>query len=452
MDVDEGEDANNGQSDAEILEDLNRVDLLEDYLGKIKDIASKLPSDYYDTVNQSLLVSTLVVLEDIVLKKDDDASNSRNMIRLLAQRVEDAAREVSDVKASVKSIKDAQHKDSLLSILSHPPSHSTPTPNPVPTPNHTQNKPGKASYAQKANEAKSKHAAPTPPKAATKPATKPNLINAPNHQAVLVLKEKRGRITVDFKSIVALNATLKSAGAKAEILAISQSLAGNLILNTREDDKADELIAYRDIIVNHLFPNPSAPIISKMQVRCDYFEFKINYCPLVNPFNNEPFTAAETWKTIQDNDRSLRSTPLLVPPRWLKEPQEGAHKGTIVATVGSQDTLDRILATKETCAYGSVVKFSPYVKRRTVRYCGHCGSMNHLTWKCTKHSCTKCTSTEHTEEGHPNDVTEKCINCKGPHHATYSKCPLRLARTDRTSKPNKPKPPKPTLPTPDHKG
>lgn len=216
------------------------------------------------------------------------------------------------------------------------------------------------------------------------------------------------------------------AGTKAEIIAVSQSSAGNLLLNTREGDNAENLLPHRDLIVSHIFPSETPDIT--VRVNNKLFEFRINHALRIDPYTNKHITAKRVWEAVQEVDSMLKSSKLVIPPRWLGDKREGVAKGSILAAVGSEEEREKILATRQSCAFRGIIKFSKYVKRKKIRYCASCGMMNHLTWTCRQKRCLLCTSLEHSSETHPEEVALKCITCKGNHQATDKSCPTCIAK------------------------
>lgn len=308
-------------------------------------------------------------------------------------------------------------------------------------PIHTPANPA-ATYAAAAKKPKTRKLpapGPTPAKAAPSPPLPP----AKPSQVVLILKEKRGRIPVDLKSLDALNTKLAQAGCKEKILAITQSSNGNPIIHTSERGNPELILPHADLIIASILPDPTSTPTVEARINQKYFEFRIDNALRVDPYSGALISTTRIWEAAQATNAFLASTTLAAPPRWLGDKREGVAHGSILTAVTSEDVYNKIIATTQAYAFGSKLLFSSFKAKKRPRYCGSCGSLQHSTWLCKQPRCFKCTSTEHDTNNHPDDLPEKCVNCKGQHHATHHECPSRHGKTlkDRLRKGVKNPPP-----------
>lgn len=407
----DSEDNENDDNSAEILKNIGD---LEEALNKAYSLSEEIHSDWSSSINQTLLRKTIKELSTFLVAPLPIISYSPlvpedKTLKDLASSVDFLMKEIK----SIKRIPDIIQKTIPSQVEKSSEVKKTQTKKgPAPSP---------SSYAAAAASQKK-----TPAKPELKKEAPVNLITAPNRQIVIILKEKKGKISVDYKSLNQLNGKLRSAGTKAEIIAVSQSSAGNLLLNTREGDNAENLLTHRDLIVSHIFLSKTPDVT--VRVNNKLFEFKIDHALRIDPYTNDHIPAEKIWEAAQEVDSMLKTSKLIIPPRWLGDKREGVAKGSILAAVGTEEEREKILATRQSCAFRGIIKFSKYVEKKKICYCASCGMMNHLTWTCRQKRCLSCTSTDHSTETHPEEIALKCITCKGNHHATDRSCPTRIAR------------------------
>lgn len=252
-----------------------------------------------------------------------------------------------------------------------------------------------------------------------------------------------------------------------KIVAASFNAQGNLILSTRADQTANEVLRYRDSIL---------PVLSnigntqQVELREDKKWFKIQI-DAVNTssisIGNEcvPMPAEAVHKElIECNPQYAKLTNSIVSkPRWLRPKEEllTTHRSSLVFATTDEEAARLILKARSLAAFGRHCTVRVFQDRPPTPQCRNCWRLGHLSHQCKEEQRCRICSEAHDEKDHrhldpaecqrcatalemgdtmdtsaeglcPHDV--RCINCLGKnnlehdHTADARRCPTRLER------------------------
>jgi hypothetical protein len=312
--------------------------------------------------------------------------------------------------------------------------------------------------------------------------------------------------------VTELNAALTThhPGNQLKVVAANFNPQGNLILSTRADQTASELLKYRDTILPVLAKLDNNLSTNDIELREDKKWFKIQIDAVNTSYisigrEKIPITADMVHEELLScNPRYAQLAESLVSkPRWLRATEEifNTPRSSLVFATTDETAARNILSCKSLAAFGRHCTVRAFQDRPPVTQCRKCWKFDHQTPQCKQDQrcricsgphpedahpsldptdCQKCVlaremgdSMDTTAEGHcPHDV--RCGNCLGRpdidhnHPADARRCPARIdlygtarenerraARSDNPwikAKPNKQKPktaaPKPQQPRP----
>jgi hypothetical protein len=251
------------------------------------------------------------------------------------------------------------------------------------------------------------------------------------------------------------------------IVAANFNHQGNLIVTTRSDQTAAELIQYRE---NLVLPLGVICNNSEMSLREDKKWFKIQvdgvstgFSPSENKFGlHSAETVHEELSACNPTYAKLQGS-LAANPKWLRTEEElnTTPRSSLVFALSDEEAARALLAQRSLAAFGRHCSLRAFQDRPPVSQCRRCWKFDHSTQKCkdqekcricggphaeTEHTdpaptdCTKCTTaslngddTMLVENGScPHNV--RCANCVGKpntehdHPADARRCPARLAK------------------------
>ena len=360
-----------------------------------------------------------------------------------------------------------QHDKSLQGSMHAGYSHAT-SPAAYPPPssqrpvNHTQ---------QAGAAAKPKAISPNTPAYPTKAPNNPNSSHHPSRLVAQFLPNGISEILrPDPSRIVAdINTALESkqASSHLKVVAANFNPQGNLIISTRADQTASELLKFREAILPTLnkIGNPS-----DIQLREDKKWFKIQIDAVstttisitnehiirsAEQVHNELLACNPIYAQLQDS--------LAAKPRWLRSNEELANtsRSSLVFATTDEAAARLVLKQKSLAAFGRHCSLRAFQDRPPITQCRNCWRLDHNTQHCKETTrcrlcsgahgeeehqptnpanCRKCTliremgdSMDTNAEGHcPHDM--KCLNCLGnskadqSHPADARRCPARLEK------------------------
>ena len=266
-----------------------------------------------------------------------------------------------------------------------------------------------------------------------------------------------------------INTTLssKQASKHLKVVAANFNQQGNLIISTRADQTANELLKFREDII---------PVLSnignsnEVQLREDKKWFKIQIDAVSTTtisITNQPITRSaeqvhEELVACNPLYAQLQSS-LAAKPRWLRSDEELATtpRSSLVFATTDETAARHILKQKSLAAFGRHCSLRAFQDRPPITQCRNCWRLDHNTQHCkqTKRcrlcsgahgedehqftnplDCRKCTlisemgdSMDTNTDGRcPHDL--RCLNCLGNsqteqnHPADARRCPARLEK------------------------
>ena len=271
------------------------------------------------------------------------------------------------------------------------------------------------------------------------------------------------------KIVTEINAALAShqPSSHMKVVAANFNTQGNLIISTRSDQTASELLKSGDLIT---------PILSRLgnnsevQLREDKKWFKIQI-DAVNTsaisINNEctPISAEDVHSELLScNPHYAQLLDSLVSkPRWLRSDEElrTTSKSSLVFATTDESAARLILKLKFLAAYGRHCSVRAFQDRPPLTQCRNCWRFDHTTQHCKDQQRCRICSGPHDEQSHtftppsachkcsialeagdsmdtanegqcPHEIS--CINCLGRsntdlnHPADARRCPVRLEK------------------------
>jgi hypothetical protein len=310
----------------------------------------------------------------------------------------------------------------------------------------------------------------TPPQAKTTP-TNPN---ASHHPSRLVaqflptgipenLRPDPSKIVADLNAAISNN----NQNCLVKIVAVNFNTQGNMIISTRSDQTASELLRYRDSIL---------PILSNLgntqhvELREDKKWYKIQIDAVNTSYisiGNEriPISAeAVHEELITCNPQYANmSNSIVSKPRWLRAKEEllTTQRSSLVFATTDEPAARLLLKLKSLATFGRHCSIRAFQDRPPITQCRNCWRMDHNSHQCKEDQRCRICSGPHDEKDHhhadptkcnkcvianemgdtmdtsaeglcPHDV--RCVNCLGKenvahdHPADARRCPSRLDR------------------------
>ena len=252
-----------------------------------------------------------------------------------------------------------------------------------------------------------------------------------------------------------------------KVVAANFNNQGNLILSTRSDQTAEQLMKFQNSF-SHLLANLNNQ--QEVILREDKKWFKVQVDGVstgsLTPLNGRILHSAEDVhkELLACNPLYANSKEFIAAkPRWLRTEEElsTTPKSSLVFALTDEPTARLFLNQKSLAAFGRHCTLRAFQDRPPVTQCRTCWSLDHPTHRCTEiqrcrlcsalhdekehqptdpANCQKCNtakeygdSMDTTAEGHcPHDL--RCANCISNNHADNShpadarRCPVRLAK------------------------
>ena len=252
-----------------------------------------------------------------------------------------------------------------------------------------------------------------------------------------------------------------------KVVAASFNSQGNLIISTRADQTASDLLKFQEVlqpVLNNLGDS------NEVQLREDKKWFKIQVDAVsthsISITNQHILRSAESVHeellTCNPQYAQLQST-LSAKPRWLRAEEEldTTPRSSLVFATTDEEAARKILKQKYLAVFGRHCPVRAFQDRPPITQCRNCWKFDHTTLQCkadarcricsgahqeadhhytNPSNCHRCSraqemgdSMDTTAEGHcPHDV--RCLNCLGNsngeqnHLADARRCPARLAK------------------------
>ena len=218
----------------------------------------------------------------------------------------------------------------------------------------------------------------------------------------------------------AINAALaqNQASKHLKIVAASFNNQGNLILSTRADQTAAELLKFSNTVSPAIanFSNGQEFVLRedkkwyKLQVDgINTTSMSIGNGPILN--------SAETIHTELAACNPLYANlhgTLVAKPRWLRTNEElhTTSRSSLVFALSDETVARQILNQKFLAAFGRHCSVRAFQDHPPVTQCRNCWRLNHNTHQCKEEKrCRRCGDT-HDEANHPSADPTKCHICR----------------------------------------
>ena len=268
---------------------------------------------------------------------------------------------------------------------------------------------------------------PTPPKAQPQAKQEPKIPQNPKtsyHPSRLVVQFSPNGIPVDKRpdpSIIVgsindgLDTNPKSKHIR--VVAASFNTQGNLILSTRSDQTAEELLKFQNSF-SHVLTNISNR--QEVILREDKKWFKIQVDGVntgsLSIGNGRVMHSADTVHQELANCNPIYTTALrhiVAKPRWLRTTEEliTTPKSSLVFALTDESSARQILNQKTLAAFGRHCTLRAFQDRPPVTQCRICWRLNHTTHQCKETQRCRICSGHHEEKDHPHTNPNECHKC-----------------------------------------
>jgi hypothetical protein len=237
-----------------------------------------------------------------------------------------------------------------------------------------------------------------------------------------------------------INRTLKEADGdltKLSVVAVKDTLKGNLELSIREGCTPEEVLKFSSLLLPPL--HQLGLYITCFQPTTDWHKIAVHGVDLsLFPDTKEGMEQLEDEIHLSNPTVKLVTTPCFL---TSSEARQGKSHSSIVIAVGDAKSASTIV-TKGLFILASHHKAAAYRSCQPINTCSKCLGFGHHQTVCRKTPhCRFCAQDHHTSQ-HQCDfdcpagklcrhTTPVCFHCKGAHTANDSNCPTRLERVNR---------------------
>lgn len=204
---------------------------------------------------------------------------------------------------------------------------------------------------------------------------------------------------------------LPSPAKSLRVVAARYNQHGNIVVNTRADQNAEDLIKHTNVLLPLLHPTRTG------SARPDKKWFKIQ----VDGIPTRRFTAGmehhtHTSEEIHDQFTDLNPAyannmeHIAAIPRWLRtedELRKAAHSSVVVA-FSDENAAKSILRVGKLAAFGRFCTLRPFQDRPPVIQCTNCWGWDHVKDKCQYETRCRYCSEAHSEKDHVSGPCERC--------------------------------------------
>jgi hypothetical protein len=217
-----------------------------------------------------------------------------------------------------------------------------------------------------------------------------------------------------------------------KVVAAKFNNQGNLILSTRADQKAAELISFSKIFIDLI--NCGYSSICREDKR--WFKIQIDgVSTTCTTMNNErrARTGAEVHaELISCNLVYQQATKhLTTPPRWMRtlEETQNIPLSSVVFAIDNEEHAKLILGARTLAAFGRHCTMRAYQDHPPVPQCKGCWSLDHKQDKCTYPPTCRLCGRYHLEADHPTHPCQSCspVNADGMNMSHIPPCTHHLA-------------------------
>ena len=263
----------------------------------------------------------------------------------------------------------------------------------------------------------------TPPKPKQeKPA--PTNPNAAHHPSRLVVQFLPTGIPEDLrldpsKMVLDLNAAIarNHPSRTVRIVAASFNPQGNLILSTRADQTANEILRYRDSVISVI---ANLGYTQNIELHEDKKWYKIQIDAVntssISIGNERVPTSEETVhkELLECNPQyALMKDSIVSKPRWLRSKEEllTTPRSSLVFATSDEEAAKRLLKSRSLAAFGRHCFVRAFQDRPPVTQCKNCWRLDHPTHRCKEDPQCRLCSGPHDEKDHHHNEPSNCQRC-----------------------------------------
>ena len=216
------------------------------------------------------------------------------------------------------------------------------------------------------------------------------------------------------ETILRHKATRNDMSAPLVVAAKYTTSNSSIILSTREDQTAEQLLHYFETFKHELTKNHTD---YRLEAYSDkkWFKIQVDNVPTTNHFGSicEPTELiAELTKNNPVIQRLKECGQLTMAPRWLRPREElelqTRKRSSFLFATDQEDVAIGIVRRGHLALFGNYCEVRPFQDRPLVTQCNKCWHLGHLAKNCKNGTaCRLCGSEEHTEEQHIGNCT-KC--------------------------------------------
>ena len=202
-----------------------------------------------------------------------------------------------------------------------------------------------------------------------------------------------------------------------KIVTASFNPQGNLIISTRADQTANEILRYRDAVLPVLTNIGNS---QHVELREDKKWFKIQIDAVntstISIGNERVPVAEETVHTelLECNPQYAQMLESIVSkPRWLRPREEllTTHRSSLVFATTDEEAAKLMLKSRSLAAFGRHCFIRAFQDRPPVTQCKNCWRLDHPTHKCKEDQCCRICSGPHDEKNHQHNDPADCQKC-----------------------------------------
>jgi len=214
-----------------------------------------------------------------------------------------------------------------------------------------------------------------------------------------------------INNALANSQSLKARHIKA--VAATYNALGNLIVSTRADQRAADLLQYAETFLLLISQGYNTSALEdkhcfKIQVDGVSTHTMANYGPRMlltaETVHEELMTCNPAYAQATDNIVTL--------PRWMRTQEElkNTLRSSLVFAVDDEDVAKELLRGNSLAAFARYCPLCAYQDRPPVKQCKNCWGWDHRADNCKSQTRCRLCAGEHKEEDHPTD--QDCRKCK----------------------------------------
>lgn len=249
--------------------------------------------------------------------------------------------------------------------------------------------------------------------------TKPTAAHHPSRAVIRFLPDgikeedrmEPALIVSAINNALANSQSLKAKHIKA--VTASYNSQGNLIVSTRADQRAADLLQYAELFIPLINQGYETSAIEDKR----WFKIQIDGVSTHTMTNLGPRSIISA-ETVHEELLACNviyaqaSNNIVAPPRWMrtKEELDNTLRSSLVFAVDDEDVAREILQENSLAAFARHCPLRVYQDRPPVRQCKNCWGWDHKTEKCPNPTKCRLCAGQHKEEEHVND--QSCRKCK----------------------------------------